>query len=145
MIRKSSLLVAGLTFLLSGTAFARAALPPLTAEQADKGEALYGAACAICHGTAMRGNFQTPPLRGTFVARWANVPVSELSDYIQRAMPLMAPGTLSREDTIAITAWLLKANGVPVGKTPLPSDDKLLHSFKFPAIPAGSYKAVIPD
>ena len=35
-----------------------------------------------------------------------------LFDYIQRAMPYQAPGTLSTNDTYAVTAYILNLNGI---------------------------------
>ncbi|MBB2166354.1 cytochrome c [Gluconacetobacter sp. 1b LMG 1731] len=81
------------------------------------GADLYRTACAMCHGTRLEGNFETPALTGRFVANWAGAPVSELEAYVHRAMPLMAPGTLSPDDTRAVVAFLLAANDLPQGKT----------------------------
>ncbi|MBB2204150.1 c-type cytochrome [Gluconacetobacter takamatsuzukensis] len=97
--------------LLPGIASAR------PAAEATHGADLYRAACAMCHGPTLEGNFQTPALTGRFVANWAGAPVAELESYVHRAMPLMAPGTLSPEDTRAIVAFLLQANGLAQGGT----------------------------
>jgi cytochrome c len=50
-----------------------------------------------------------------------------LFDYIRRAMPLNAPQTLDSDQTYAITAFVLKLNGV-VG------DDAVLDAHTLPAI-----------
>jgi cytochrome c len=42
-----------------------------------------------------------------------------LFDYIHRAMPYQAPGSLSNDDTYAVAAYILSLNGI------LPADGKL--------------------
>ena len=41
---------------------------------------------------------------------------------IRTTMPKTSPGSLSDEDTSAVVAYLLSANGYPVGKEPLTLD-----------------------
>lgn len=93
-----------------------------TEAQATEGRALYEAQCAVCHGASLDGTFEIPALKGRFMAHWAGRPVATLADYIGVAMPQMAPGTLSPEDTARVTAYLLKENGMPAGSRPLPAD-----------------------
>ncbi|MBB2179544.1 c-type cytochrome [Gluconacetobacter tumulicola] len=103
--------------LLPGPAPARPPAASTACTELAHGADLYRAACAMCHGAHLDGNFQTPALTGRFVANWAGAPVSALEAYVHRAMPLMAPGTLSPDDTRAIVAFLLEANNLPQGKT----------------------------
>ncbi|GBR07251.1 c-type cytochrome [Acetobacter oeni] len=111
------------------------ALPVYTVGQAQAGGELYKAACAMCHGTHLEGTFDVPALRGRFVTNWGDAPLSQLSSYIRRAMPLMAPGTLSEEDTAALVAFLLQQNGgVEAGKTALPSSEAGLRRMVFPVV-----------
>ncbi|GBQ97959.1 hypothetical protein GLI01_18760 [Gluconacetobacter liquefaciens] len=112
-------------------------VPSFTTEQAQHGADLYRTACAMCHGADLSGNFQTPSLKGRLVASWAGTPLSRLTGYIQRAMPLMAPGTLSTEDATALVAFLLRENGAAPGKSPLPTVEKRQASLKFPALAVG--------
>lgn len=111
-------------------ALARA--PSYTTAQADAGAARYAQACALCHGPDLAGTFETPALTGRFVQHWAGVPLSALTAYIQRAMPLTAPGALSRADVIALTAFLLRANGTPPGHVALPATPHGLDHLTFP-------------
>lgn len=123
----------GIAIALAGIpaiAFARA--PSYTTAQADAGAARYTQACALCHGPDLAGSFETPALTGRFVQHWAGVPLSALAAYIQRAMPLTAPGTLSRTDVIALTAFLLRANGAPPGHAALPATPHGLDHLIFP-------------
>jgi len=117
-----------------------AAAPPprplYTEAQAAEGAALYQASCAMCHGDTLAGTFDVPSLDGRFVAHWAGARADVLADYIQQAMPLFAPGSLSAEDNARITAYLLKANGFPAGTTPLPTDMAALRALTIVPPPA---------
>jgi mono/diheme cytochrome c family protein len=103
-----------------------------TETQAAQGAAIYRSECALCHGAALLGGWETPPLTGRFVANWAGAPLSSLSGYIRRAMPQMAPGTLSAADTAAVVAFLLQRNGVKPGASPLPDAPGKLERLVFP-------------
>lgn len=115
-----------------GAARAAKALPPralFTARQADEGRALYAQRCAMCHGAALEGTFETPALTGRFVANWAGRPAGDLYAYLGRAMPQFAPGSLSPQDDVRLVAFLLAANGYPPGTTPLPADEATLQGM----------------
>jgi S-disulfanyl-L-cysteine oxidoreductase SoxD len=98
----------------------------------EQGAAIYAKTCASCHGVNGEG---TPPLypqlvggpKGTFdFASDFKIPrtignywpyATTLFDYIRRAMPLTAPGSLTADQTYAVTAYLLNREGlVPAGK-----------------------------
>ena len=100
--------------------------PLFTAQQADEGRMVYAQRCAMCHGPALEGTFETPALTGRFVANWAGRPAGDLYAYLGRAMPQFAPGSLSPQDDARLVAYLLSANGYPAGATPLPADDTAL-------------------
>jgi mono/diheme cytochrome c family protein len=91
--------------------------------------------CAMCHGTRLEGTVETPELVGKFVANWGARPVSDLFDYVSRAMPQPAPGSLSPEDNAGVVAYLLQVNGAPEGNRPLPADPAALRRIEFDAIP----------
>lgn len=102
-------------------------------EQVSLGAQIYAGACAVCHGAVLEGGHDVPDLGNYFTARWANTPLDQLTGYISRAMPLMAPGTLSAQETTALVAFLLRQNGVnSTGNTPLPADASQLAKFRFP-------------
>lgn len=94
----------------------RGAGPPKAAvysdAQADEGQAIYEAQCAMCHGARLEGTYEVPELKGRFITHWSNTPVATLTDYIRVAMPQMAPGSLSTEDSVKLTAFLLRANAM---------------------------------
>lgn len=93
-----------------------------------EGGALYAAKCAMCHGVRGEGVLPAyPRLVDTTAARtfdfardagivrtvgnyWPHA--TTLYDYIQRAMPYTAPGSLTADETYALTAWILAANGL---------------------------------
>lgn len=106
-----------------------------TEAQAAEGAALYQGACAMCHGESLSGTYEIPPLTGRFLRNWSNGSVGTLFDYVSRAMPQMAPGSLSPEDNARIVAYLLKQNGMPAGARPLSSDQAALENIAF--VPAG--------
>ena len=54
-----------------------------------------------------------------------------LFDYIRRAMPLAAPGTLTADQTYAVTAYLLNREGIIPDGTTL--DAKTLTAIQMPA------------
>lgn len=110
-----------------------------TEAQAAEGAVLYKAQCAMCHGDTLAGSYEVPALQGRFVAHWANGSVGALFDYVGRAMPQFAPGSLGAEDNARIVAYLLKANGMPAGARPLPADSEALKGIAFE--PAGSGRA----
>lgn len=91
-------------------------------DQANAGAQLYAARCAACHGRMLEGTYETPALQGRFIANWSKAPLSDLYDYLGRAMPQFAPGSLKPEETAQILAYLLKANGLPAGAQALPAD-----------------------
>jgi len=83
----------------------------------------------MCHGRALGGTFETPGLTGKFLANWGKRPLGDLYDYVGRAMPQFAPGTLTPQDNARLLAFLLKANGMPAGPAPLPADSVALHAI----------------
>jgi cytochrome c len=98
-------------------------LPAGQAIAAD-GEALYAATCAACHGLRGEGGVNdvlahdpqdagfvriraTPKAIGNY---WPYA--TTLFDYIRRAMPHTAPGSLTDQQVYALTAYLLHLNGL---------------------------------
>lgn len=92
-----------------------------TDAQAADGAKLYAIRCAMCHGRQLEGTYEIPALQGRFIANWSRAPISNLNDYIARAMPQFAPGSLKPEETASIIAFLLKQNDLPSGTKALPA------------------------
>src|SRR5229473_7669942 len=90
---------------------------------AAQGESVYRDKCASCHGPNGEGNLpQGPQLVGGIGTLATDNPIRTVGsfwpyatsvwDYIHRAMPLNQPGSLSANDTYAVTAFLLQRNGI---------------------------------
>lgn len=101
---------------------------------AAEGEPIFAAKCASCHGsaaeglsTAPKGLPPAPPLVGrepregfpfwqspkypkTVGNYWPYA--TTLYDYINRAMPLDAPGSLEPSEIYALVAWILSKNEI---------------------------------
>jgi polyvinyl alcohol dehydrogenase (cytochrome) len=99
-----------------------------TAAQADRGKVLYGQSCSAgCHNDNLAGQDAAPSLAGAdFRARWAGTSVGELFKRIRTTMPKNNPGSLADADDLAITAYILSANGFPAGGKDLPNDPAML-------------------
>jgi mono/diheme cytochrome c family protein len=88
----------------------------------QRGSEVYAEQCAACHGTFGEGEGRFPKLVGgagtlmddrpelTVGSYWPFAPT--LWDYINRAMPMAAPHTLSADDVYALTAYVLHLNDV---------------------------------
>ena len=103
------------------------------------GAGLYVQHCLLCHGPDARGgsaeelsggipDLTRDPPDQTIGTYWPFA--TTLFDFIRRAMPMHLPGTLSNDDSYALTAYLLHENDI------LPADASLdaesLKSIKMP-------------
>jgi mono/diheme cytochrome c family protein len=105
-----------------------------TGEQASRGAMLYREACASCHGPTLLGGEMAPALVGTdFMSNWNGLSVGDLVERIRVSMPQNDPGSLSRQRTAGLVAYLLQANRFPPGQTELPGEDELLKQIKIEA------------
>lgn len=97
-------------------------LPPGNGLAAD-GSKVYARECAVCHGpTATEGKFLHGVLAGGKGSLTTLEPVKTIGsywpyattifDYINRAMPLSKPGSLTSGEVYAVTAFLLYRNGI---------------------------------
>ncbi len=90
-----------------------------TAEQATAGRQAFRQVCAECHDTfEFRGS--------DFFFEWEGSTVGRFVRLVQETMPDDNPGTLPREQVVAITAYVLDLNGFPAGSVSLPEDDEIL-------------------
>lgn len=92
-----------------------------TADQADQGHVVYAKKCATCHGAALEGSGQNPPLAGDpFMQNWTGQTLADLFSKIQATMPATQPGSLKPDEIAQLLAYILRANEFPAGKTALP-------------------------
>jgi mono/diheme cytochrome c family protein len=101
--------------------------------QAARGKALFSEHCAGCHSAELTGR-NGPALKGeTFMTNWNGLAVADLFDYINKSMPRGQSFRMNREDTAAVVALILTANGFPAGKKELPTDAAALQAIHFEA------------
>ena len=99
--------------------------------QAVRGQALYYEHCLDCHGETLAGLDQAPPLAGPqFSGVWDGEPLWSLVDRID-AMPPSDPGRLAVADNVAILAYMLWYNGLPIGDSPLTEGKSVLATIPF--------------
>ena len=109
-----------------------------TSVQAGRGETMYRAECAACHGTTLGGDLG-PALAGqNFISAWGAQPLSNLFDKIINTMPEDAPGTLTRPQVADIVAYTLQANQFPAGPIELDAGDAVLKQIVLAAPAAAS-------
>ncbi|MBW8685714.1 cytochrome c [Chitinophaga sp. B61] len=90
----------------------------------QQGAVVYASKCAACHGvtgvegpfnilvapdTANAIPFDRAPKRVKSIGNYWPY-ATTVFDYVRRAMPYNAPGSLSDEEVYSVTAWLLYAN-----------------------------------
>ena len=103
-----------------------------TADQAKRGEPLYGQQCGACHGATLEGGEMAPSLTGgAFHANWNGLSLGDLVERIRISMPQNNPGSLNRQQCTDIVAFILKAGGIPEGTAELPRELELLKQITF--------------
>lgn len=127
-----------------------------------RGKEVYRDNCEVCHGTNGEGGIKdrlvgeegslasTKPLK-TVGSYWPYA--TTVFDYIRRAMPYPIPGSLSTDETYAVTAYILSLNGIisadgkvdkdSLPKIKMPNRDGFIPDgvFKIDNEPEGSAKA----
>ena len=101
-----------------------------TAGQAARGQQIYTAQCAECHGKALEGG-SAPPLVGDgFLSDWSAKTLLNLVDKIQKTMPFGRPANLTRGEATDLAAHILQSGKFPAGQTEL--SDATLGQDVFP-------------
>lgn len=95
-------------------------LPPGRGNVGD-GETLYRAHCISCHGEGGLGDSgdQLAGAKMKLTDEWPEKTIgtywpfaTTLFDFIRRAKPMAAPGSLTNDEVYALTAYLLHLNGI---------------------------------
>ena len=93
--------------------------PVFNASQAASGTTVYAASCASCHMADLGGRNEAPQLAGNnFMSAWRNRSTKDLFEFIQSTMPPTGEN-LSAAQYLAVTAYILQANGAPAGEAAL--------------------------
>ena len=123
------------TATLATTARAQDPAPPdsaaAAAKQIELGEQWFRAACFECHASGGLYN-------ADFRLKWNGRSAFELVETIRSTMPEAAPGSLTQGTYIAVVAYLIRTNGMPVGTNALPADSAGLSTIKLTFAPAAS-------
>ena len=101
-----------------------------TEAQARRGEELYAKSCSGCHGVDLTGlpappRFpggpdRTPELTGpVFLTNYDQLSLCHLVERIRISMPQNRPGSLTRQSTVDVVAFMLFQGGFPLGPTEL--------------------------
>lgn len=122
-------------------------LPPGSGD-ARAGADLYARHCAACHGAEGEGSLNDRLVGGVGTIG-TEAPVRSVGsywpyattifDYVRRAMPYNAPGSLGDDEVYSLTAFLLHANGVidedvvidrqSLPRVEMPNREGFFHSF----------------
>jgi mono/diheme cytochrome c family protein len=110
-----------------------------TTEQATKGREVFTSNCLGCHTTATH-------MGPAFQNKWFGRPLFDLYDYVSQAMPKAAPGSLTEDEYVWVTAYILRLNGMPAGRTELNPEPAWLKGVKVDSTlrAVGSPKQVAP-
>lgn len=105
-----------------------------TEQQAKRGASLYSERCAHCHAADLTGGETAPALASAeFKGNWSGLSVDDLFERIKISMPQDKPGSLSRQQTADILAFVLSRGGFPAGETELAREAEVLKQIRFEA------------
>jgi mono/diheme cytochrome c family protein len=114
-----------------------------SAGQADRGQQIYKAQCVGCHGDSLQGG-SGPPLAGdSFLGNWSARPLTTLVDKIQKTMPFTSAGSLSRQQSIDLTAYILQGGKFAAGEGDL--SEVALSQIAFPAVKTSAASGQAPE
>lgn len=116
----------------------------------EQGREVYAAQCAACHGEDLQG---IPELGGdrliggrgslasgqpikTVESYWPYA--STLFDYVKRAMPLVAPGSLTDDEVYAVSAFILAEAGII-------EQDQEMNAQTLPEVEMPNRDGFVPD
>lgn len=120
---------------------------PAGSGKVAQGKQIFADNCAACHGDNGQGGIKDRLVGGQGTLA-SNMPVktvgsfwpyaTTLFDYIHRAMPYPSPGSLSTDETYAVTAYILSLNGI------VPADGKV-DKESLPKINMPNRDGFVPD
>ena len=113
-------------------------LPPGSGTSAD-GAPIYRRQCASCHGAEGEGGTEgrlVGPEPRTVGSYWPYA--TTLFDYINRAMPSAAPGSLSADQVYGLVAWIL-------AKSDRIDEDTVMNAETLPRVEMPARDRFVPD
>jgi len=99
-----------------------APLGAYSALQADRGKEVFTDTCTECHFTSEMRNTQ-------FQLSWKLRTAWDFHREMVRTMPEDTPGSLTNQQYIDVTAYILQLNGHPAGDTELVRDEAVLRAI----------------
>jgi len=105
-----------------------------SAAQAGRGEQVFKTECSYCHKEDLSGGFfddglgRAPALAGSrafdssFIDRWGGQTLGEMVATIAATMPQKRPASLTLDNYLDVTSYLLSKNDVPAGASDLSGD-----------------------
>ena len=103
-----------------------------TDAQARRGQTLYTARCAQCHGATLGGDIAPPQVGDDFIGDWNTQTLADLVDKIKNTMPADDPGKLTERQSADIVAYILEVGKFPTGRAELASDAAALKLITLP-------------
>lgn len=113
-----------------------------------QGQHIYKKLCANCHGDRGQGMLEYPALAGGESTLKSNNPqrtvgsywpyATTVWDFIHRTMPYARPGTLTPDQTYAVTAFVLYLNGIL-------DKDAQLNETTLPRVKMPNRNGFVPD
>jgi alcohol dehydrogenase (cytochrome c) len=100
-----------------------------SAEQSERGVAVYKQSCGTCHGENLAGDIG-PTLTGPFWSIWEGRTAADLLKTIRTTMPADAPDSLKPQEYADLVAYLFSVNKFPAGEKELPVDQAALEGIK---------------
>ncbi|MCW8846594.1 MAG: cytochrome c, partial [Gammaproteobacteria bacterium] len=116
-------------------------------EQANRGQRVYGAYCANCHGVELEGTVG-PALAGArFLHAWAEKGADDLYYILRTTMPKPAVGSLSAEAYADLFGFILQRNGMEAGGRAFDGSPEMLAIIDLVALAAisGPAPEVAPE
>jgi cytochrome c len=106
-----------------------------TEKQAARGSDLYGRKCASCHGDDLEGDVVEHPALagGDFMWKWNGSTLAPIFVRIHRDMPINNAGSLTRDQSVDLLAYILSMNRLPASQRELPSDPAALGEIRVEA------------
>lgn len=99
----------------------------ISVAQVNSGRNQFRSMCTECHTSAEFGD-------ATFQTKWSRRTVGDLYEFILTNMPDDAPGILTPEQAVDLTAFMLEMNGFETGSAMLSADQAELDEISLARI-----------